>query len=125
MLSEDEKERLRNKTVEVLLELRSMYLQQPHKSILKHWEMLQDRMRAAARTTSNPEEWATDMVRSLKAGSASSHFSTALRSLADDVRERKAAREWLQLVEDEWGYLMAVARGVSESRKEAKEAEHV
>lgn len=117
MLNEEQKENLRNRTVEVLLNVRAAYLATSGANVLKHWDMLQDRMRAAARVTSSPEEWATDLARSLRLGSPSSHYSEALRSLADDVRERKASREWLQLIEDEWGYLMAMTRSVAEQRK--------
>jgi len=38
------------------------------------------------------------------------------------VREQRVAREWLQLVEDEYGYVMALARSIAEQRKEARTA---
>lgn len=118
MLNEEQKESLRNKTVDVLLALRSSYFRTASPNVLKHWDMLQDRMRAAARTTTSPEEWATEIARRWQLGSPNSDCSTALRALADEVRDRGASREWLDMVEAEYGYLMAMARSVAEARKE-------
>lgn len=120
MLAEKDKEQLRNLMVEYLLAVRSAYLRTAGCSVLKHWDQLQSRMRSAARTSSNPEEFATDMARSLRLESPSSDYSTALRQLTDAVHERNASREFLQLVEDEWGWICAMTRNVSDQRKEAK-----
>ena len=119
MLNEEQRESLRNKTVDVLLAMRAAYLRTSRPNVLRHWDMLQDRMRAAARTTSSPEEWVTETSRRWQLGSPNSDCSAALRSLADEVRERGASREWLDLVEAEYGYLMAMARSIAEQRKES------
>jgi len=122
VLSENEREKLRTLTVEVVLELRSAYLGTPGCNVLKHWDQLQDRMRIAARTTAAPEEWATSIQRALRLGSPSPRLSDSIVTLASVVREQRVAREWLQLVEDEYGYVMALARSIAEQRKEARTA---
>lgn len=118
-MNEIEKEKVRSLTVEVLLDLRAAYLRTPRCSVLKHWSQLQDRMRAATRQSESPEEWLTTMVRTLGLDAPQASSSRSFRDLADFVRERGAAREWLSLLEREYGYVMAVARGVAEQRKEA------
>lgn len=118
-MDEQALERLRTLTVEALLELRSAYLGTPGCNTLKHWDQLQDRMRAAARSSASPEEWLTTMTRTLQLGAARPVSSRCFRDLADAVREHKAAPAWLDLIEREFGYLIAVARGVAEQRKEA------
>lgn len=119
MLSEIEKERLRSGAIEMLLEMRRSYLRTPGANVLKHWDILQSRMRSAARTSSNVEEWATDMARALRLDSPSASYSEALRNLADLAREHGSA--FLDLVDAEWGYLSAMARAVAEKRKETRD----
>ena len=118
-LDEQAKERLRSLLVEVVLELRAAYLRTPGVNVLKHWDQLQDRMRAAARSSETPEEWITTMTRTLQLGAPQGDSSRSFRDLADFVRERGAAREFLELIDREFGYVIAVARGVSEQRREA------
>ena len=48
-------------------------------------------------------------------------MAEAALALANSVHERKCASDWLQLVEDEWGYLMAMSRAISEQRKAKRE----
>jgi hypothetical protein len=62
------------------------------------------------------------MMRTLQLGAPRTSSSTSFRELADYVRERKAARTWLDLVEREYGYLIASARAAAEARKEARHA---
>lgn len=121
-LDEGRKEQLRTMTVEMLLELRSAYLRTPGVNALKHWTQIQDRLRAAARTTSSVEEWETRMRSSLQLGAPNSRSSEVLQNLASTVREWGAENEWLQLLEDEYGFLMALTRLLSEQRKEVQNA---
>lgn len=118
-LNDEQKETLRNLTVELLLDLRAAYLQTPGCNVLKHWTTLQDRMRSAARTCESPEEWVTTMIRTLQLHAATESSSRSSRDLADAVRELGAAHAWLDLVEREFGYLIASARGLADQRKEA------
>ena len=120
MLSENKKETLRSATVDLLLEMRAAYLRTPGANALKHWDLLQSRLRSAARTSGSVEEWATDMARGPHLGSPSKSYSESLRQLADLAREHGSA--WLDLVEAEWGYLLAMTRAVSEQRKEKRDA---
>jgi hypothetical protein len=48
--------------------------------------------------------------------------SRSSRDLADFVRENNCSRAWLDLIEREFGYLIAMARGIAEQRKEAAQA---
>lgn len=121
MLDESQRERLRDLTVEALLDLRALYLATPQANALKHWELLLTRMRASARVSASPEEWWTHMTRRLQIGSPSSSASKTCFELAARVRELSAASEWLDLIEREHGYLMAKARLISEQRREARQ----
>lgn len=124
-LDEAAKEKLRTLTVEVLLDVRAAYLKTPGCSVLKHWDQLQDRMRAAARTSASPEEWATALCRTLQLGAPSPANCRSLVDLVHEVTERQCRREWLDIVEREYGYLMALARKSAEARREAREQEEI
>ena len=119
-LSEQVKERLRSLTVEALMDIRSAHLANGANP-LSHWDQLQSRMRSAARTTANPEEWLTSIRKHLAIQACPNPDSSrSSRDLADYVREQSCAREWLDLIEAEHGYLMAVCRGTAEQRKEQR-----
>jgi len=116
-LDEDMKERLRTLTVEVLLDARAAYLA-GGANPLSHWDQLQARARSAARTSTCPEEWITGIRRRLALKEAPTLAgSRSARELADRVRDGRCAREWLDLVEAEHGYLIAVAQGIAEERR--------
>lgn len=121
-LDEQAKEKLRTETVEVLLDLRAAYLATAGANPLKHWDQLQDRMRAAARTCASPEEWVTKMARDLQLSAPSLTSSRSLLALVGEVSERHCRREWLDLVEREHGYLLALARLAAEQRRAARDA---
>lgn len=121
MLGDQEKERLRTLTMEVVLALRAMYLQAFGSTVvLSHWTQIQDRMRSATRTTANVEEWVTDICKNLRLPAPSSLASSAVFELAAYVREHAGAGAWLDLIDREWGYIMAVSRETSEKRKAAR-----
>src|ERR1700734_1217422 len=123
-LDEKDKERLRTLTVEVMIELRSLYLRTYGSTVtLSHWEQLQNRMRSATRTTTGPEEWVTDLCRSLRLPAQGRLGSSATVDLVARIRERGCADEWLDLIDREWGYVMALVRMTAEQRKAAKAAE--
>lgn len=128
-LGEQEKERLRTLTVEVLLTVRAAYLAEGNNA-LKHWTRITDRMRGACRTSENPEEWYSTILRTLQIQSAPSLASSrCLLELADYVRERGCAEDWLDLIEREWGLVIAIMRDAAEKKAEARnkqeEAENV
>lgn len=119
---EERRERLRSLTVETLLALRADYLATPQANALKHWELLTTRLRSSARTCASPEEWGTTMTRRLNVISPSKRLSRALSDLADYVREEASTRQWLELLEREHGYVIALTRLAAEKAKEAREA---
>jgi len=119
-VSKEEKERLRTLTVEAILDLRSEYLRTPGCNVMKHWDQIADRLRAAARSSASPEEWCTAMRRSLQLSSPSKASSASCFELVSVVTEGNQASDWLTLLEAEWGYLMASARLISDKRKEAR-----
>jgi hypothetical protein len=120
MITEEQREKLREVTVGALLAIRSEYLKTPGCSVLKHWDQMSDRMRAAARTSAGPEEWVTAMLRSLQISAAGKYSSRSLDRLVETARPMRA--DWLRLVEAEFGYLVAKARLDAETRRERREA---
>lgn len=120
MLTEEQKERLRTSTVEVLLVARSAYLGTPGANALTHWELLGNRALAASRTSGTPEEWGTQLFRSLQVPSLLSSGCSAFVELVHVVTELKCAHQWLSLLEREHGYLMAQTRLIAEQRAEAR-----
>lgn len=122
-LEKSVKERLRTLTVETILDLRSEYLRTPGCSVLKHWDQLSDRVRASARTSATPEQWYTAMRRGLQLSSPSKASSSSSFELIAYVNDAGLDGPWLALVESEWGYLMSIARKISDERREAKQAE--
>jgi hypothetical protein len=120
MLNENDREKLRHLTVELVLTLRVLHLQAGG-SPLKHWSAIQDRLRAAARTCGSVEELGTKLARDLQIADLGKHGSRALTELADMVREKGLTSQWLDLLESEHSYIMALARLTVEQRKEEKQ----
>lgn len=117
---EDEKQKLRDLTVEVVLALRAAYLRTSGANVLKHWDTLLTRLRSAARTCATPEELVTQMQRRLGIQSLNSDACRVSTDLADYVREHDAATRWLDMLDREHGFVMAQARLVAERRKEER-----
>ena len=114
-------DKLRTLTVEALLEMRKAYLGSPGASALKNWDMLQSRMKIAARTAATPEQWATTMLRGLNVIAAPSVSNSAcLVELCGEVHELDCFRQWKQMLNSEWGLLIAKCRLIAEQRAEAK-----
>lgn len=116
MLTQERRETLRHLTVDVILEARRDYLRSGA-SALRHWDQLQDRMRAAARTCRDPREWVTRLRRDLQLGPPDPASSRSCELLVQAVGGPRETREWLDLVEREHGYLMALARLRAEEMK--------
>lgn len=117
-------EHLLDLTTDLVLCLRAQYLA-GGASALKHWDQLAERLRAATRTSSTAEAWATRLCRDLLVAVPSAQTSAAMEALVLATR-RHGAVAWLALVEREWAYVMARARRLAEERREerlaAKEA---
>lgn len=118
-LDEKTKESLRNLTTLVVLDLRAAYLANGA-SPLKHWDQMLDRMRSATRTTSSVEEWHTAVSRGLQLGAPSSAACSTLSELVATVGPFRS--EWLDLVERESGYVIALARLEAEKRRDVRDA---
>ncbi|MGH8630894.1 MAG: hypothetical protein ACREU7_09050 [Burkholderiales bacterium] len=115
------KEDLRGYTVGLILEFRSEYLA-AGASPLKHWTQLQDRIRAAARQSTDVPTWATAVARSLGLGAPTKDRSSTTAQLHDLVRDNDCAAQWLQMVEDEHAYLLAQARLIAEQQRARRTA---
>jgi hypothetical protein len=120
VIDEATKEKLRTQTVELLLVVRAAYLADGGNP-LKHWDQIQDRMRSAARRAQTPEEWATLLCKGLQLPVLSGKASKVLVDLVAMVAERGCAMEWLDLIEREYGLLMALTRLCAEQRREDNE----
>lgn len=115
------REKLRTKTIEFILACRRQYLMNGANAI-KHWEQIQNRCLSACRRASTPEDWCTKVLRGLQLAHLDSSGSSTLTDLVAAVIEGGATDEWLRLVQDELGYLMATARGIADEQRAAKEA---
>lgn len=122
-LDDAQLEKLRTKTVDLLLDLRAEYLAMPQANALKHWDLLKTRLLRAVQCAMSVDEWETMMRRSLQLGCPSKNSSRSLLDLSGTARELGASRVWLELVEREWGLLLAMARLASEKRREAHDPE--
>lgn len=120
-MTEETAEKLRKATVRVLLGIRSAYLA-AGANPLKHWDQLADRLRAAARTSGSVPEWYATMTRTLAiGGSLSSGSSADVVELQRVVTEEASAEEWLDLLEREHAFIMAMARLEAEQARGAAE----
>lgn len=112
---EEQREKLVRATRDVLLEVRAMYLAFGGNS-LRHWSQIQDRVRAATRTTTNPGEWVTRVMRDLQIPAPCSSLAHAIDSLCSEV-EDIGTIAWLDMVEREISYIIALMRLESERRR--------
>ena len=117
-MTEEQREAAREATVQWMLAARAEYLKNGA-SALKHWDQIQDRMRAAARMSVDVSTWCTSVARGLQLGAPSDARAKATLALKTAVSDPMV---WLELVEEEHGYLMALARMQAEERKEKRKA---
>ena len=117
MISEEEKESLRQATILVILDIRAQYLANGA-SALKHWEQLTTRVRSAAKQATTAAEWVSQVMRKLQIEAPSSNCSENINRLVS--RTHSCDAEWLDLVEREVGYLIAACREEAEARQEAR-----
>lgn len=121
-LTEDEREALVVATVDVVMECRRMALMNGANP-LKLWDQLTSRLRASARTTDRPEAWSSKFMRDLQLNAPSKELSLAIQSLAQTVGANAAA--WLDLLDREFGYVIARARLEAERRKGVRDLKTV
>lgn len=120
-LTPEQRQQLQAATVDVILELRALYLA-AGASPLKHWEQLESRIQSSTRTTTSVAEWVTAMKRGLRLSTTSRSLSSAAVKLADAVETMTARNEWLDMVGREVGYIIAMCRLEAEDRKEQRDA---
>lgn len=114
---DERREAMRLATVRWIAYVRMEYLR-AGASPLKHWEQIQSRMLAATRSASTVGEWATRMMRGLQLPPPSNSGSLALDDLVTVVGKDCGA--WLDMIEQEYGLVMAEARLDAEARKEKR-----
>lgn len=111
-------ESVRNALVNLVMELRREYLASPGCSVLRHWDQIQERLRAAARVSAGPEDLVTRLRSGLSLPAPSSRFSRSFRQLVEIVgpgkRERSAL---LAMIDREHSYILALARAEAERRR--------
>lgn len=119
---EQKLERLRTFLVEMLMAFRREYLQTSGVNRLEHWRILLDRMQAAARSSRNVDEWATQVAKSLQIQQLGKFACSTLLELSGFVREQDMWPDARRLIDRERGLLEAMGRKIAEERKEAREA---
>lgn len=117
-LTEDQKEKLRTLTVEILIDLRRQ-AQRAGWNPLDLWDQLAIRARAATNTSQNPAEWTSEMLRKLRLSAPSRDSSASLTDLSATAREWGAETAWLDLLAREHSLLIAHARKIHEDRQAA------
>lgn len=122
MLDEAKREALVAATVAFLAQVRAAYLATPGASPLKHWDVLQERVRMAGRTSGTAREWATTLARALRLPAPSNLFSQALSALEDAVAGAGGDAPWLEMLDREYTYVLAELRLWCDQKREAREA---
>jgi hypothetical protein len=109
-------EELRTQTVEVVLELRRIYLRSGANA-LKHWEQITTRLRSATRRTSTVSAWATAMMKGLALGGPDRSLSSDIVRL-ERLARRVGERTWIRQLEDEHTLIIAEAQLEAERRRD-------
>lgn len=118
--SEASLDKVRQHTVAVVLGMRAEFLS-AGANPLKHWDQILDRMRAATRMSTSVQEWTTAVARGLQLGSGSSLRNTDQIKLAETVEANGGARFWLDMLEREYGYIIALARVAADGKRLRKQ----
>lgn len=121
-VDEATKERLRSLLVEMVIEFRRGYLRTPQKNLLKHWQIILNRMRSAVMSTSSVDEWVTQVQRRLQIPALGNSGSSALLDLGGHVREHDLWAELRDIVWRETGLIEALARRIAETAAEDRDA---
>ena len=85
-----------------------------------HWERIENMCVASARQAGTIDRWTTKVRNKLGLTGLLGEDGRILLELCSYVSESKADRECLQLIRNETGLLMAMARKCAEERKEAR-----
>lgn len=109
-----QEEQWREATADMILRFRQWAIRYGAKPILA-WGQVSDRVRLAARRANSVETWCSDVCRSLRIGTTDSETSRAMVEFAALVGAH--ADRWLNWLEDEHQFLMALARERLDSTK--------
>jgi hypothetical protein len=122
-MTEQEKDGLRAITVDVLDHVARLAIRHGVKP-MKLWDMVQTRMRSAARRSGNAEQWCSHLLRGMLVTTPDAAASYAIDSLVAAVGpDAIVRREWLQLIQLEGTYLLARLRVRREDKKAAYAAQ--
>lgn len=121
-LDEKQREKLRDLLVESLLSFRRQYLQTSGCNQLENWRIVLDRMQAASRSSSNVDEWMTQVAKWLQIQQLGKDASSDLLSLSQFVHERDAWPEARRIIDRERGLLECLGRSLNDQRVEARQA---
>lgn len=109
---------IRDAMVDLLLELRREYLRAGGDP-LTHWDQLHSRFLIACRTSGTGEQMVSAMRRGLRLAAPSSTSSAAMVRLVTAMDADP--EQWIALLEEEAGYLLAMARMRADEAKEREE----
>lgn len=119
MLDERKADAVRDAAVAVMMATRSEYLA-AGASALKHWDQLHDRLHLALRTSSTAEQLVTALRRGLRLSAPSSDSSAAAVDLVGAMDADPT--QWIGMLEDEIGLVMARSRLEAERRRGLRNA---
>jgi hypothetical protein len=121
MLTDEQKEPLREAGVALLLQIRRQYLSSGQ-SALTWRDQMETRIQMAARQTTEVEAWSTKLLRSLRLVSPDRGTSSAMLLLRETLRPlgESAGREWMRIIIEEHGYLIARVQLAAEQAKKTK-----
>ena len=113
--------KLESVLVEVIVSTRDAYLRaKKGRPPLDYWTQLQNRIRAAARTSATAAEFLTTLQRKLQLDAPSSSDSLVMSSLVKLCDDNDLDIELMEHIEREIGFLMAMARQIVDERKAAR-----
>ena len=123
-LTEGDRDRLALATVNLILEVRRMYLDRFPRSVLKHWTQIGNAVVEVTMTNASVPEWTTALLEALRLPAPSKAYSAMTLALAQAVTSCPGgAAVWLAWLGREHGFVMATARVRSEEAAEKKRAE--
>ena len=106
--------------VSLVLGVRAQYLAAYPRAALKHWDQIQDRLRAAARTSGNLSELTTSLLRMLGLSAPSKSTSSAVIELQEIGEDFKGHRI-MSWIESNFALVVARSRLEAERRKDARD----
>ena len=124
-LSKEDKSRLEDLTVALMLSIRSEFLASGAKA-LTHWEQLHTRMKRASLTTSSMQRCITKIYEGLRLGAPRSSTCSDIGRLSAAIAEiERGESAWMAMLRTEHAYLIARCRVEAERRKDDRQQTEV